>query len=103
MKKPNADIRGPLIVIPDDRREALVEYIALIKKTPLGSLNLEMIVKMYTWKIAENISLLNRLNKPVNRPHITAKTIKRPTSTWLLDTGADVTFYRKDIISKNPH
>jgi hypothetical protein len=50
-----------------------------------------MIVKMCTWKIAENTSLANRLNKRVNHPHITVKTIQGPTSTWLFDTGADVT------------
>ncbi len=29
VKKPNADIRGPVIVVPVDRREALAEYMAL--------------------------------------------------------------------------
>jgi hypothetical protein len=29
VKKPNADIRGPCIVVPVDRREALAEYMAL--------------------------------------------------------------------------
>ncbi len=29
VKKPNADIRGPCIVVPEDRREALAQYMAL--------------------------------------------------------------------------
>jgi hypothetical protein len=66
-----------------------------------------MIVKMCTWKIAENTSLANRLNKRVNRPNITVKTIQGPTSTWLFDTGADVTVmamreFRKIPIEKRP-
>ena len=66
-----------------------------------------MIVKMCTWRIAENTSLANRLNKRVNRPHITVKTIQGPTSTWLFDTGADVTVmamreFRKIPIEKRP-
>jgi hypothetical protein len=76
-------------------------------KNPFGSLNIEIIVKMCTWKIAENTSLANRLNKHVNRPHITVKTIQGPTSTWLFDTGADVTVmamreFRKIPIEKRP-
>jgi hypothetical protein len=44
-----------------------------IQEEPIGSLNIEMIIKMCTWKIAENMSLANRLNKSVNPPHITVK------------------------------
>ncbi len=66
-----------------------------------------MIVKMCTWKIAENTSLANRLNKRVNGLHITVKTIQGPTSTWLFNTGADVTVmamreFRKIPIEKRP-
>jgi hypothetical protein len=62
---------------------------------------------MCMWKIAENTSLSNQLNKQVNRPHITVKTIQGPTSTWLFDTGADVTVmamreFRKIPIEKRP-
>jgi hypothetical protein len=69
------------------------------KKNPFGSLNIEMIVKMFTWKIAENTPLANRLNKHVKQTHI--------TSTWLFDTGADVTGmamreFRKIPIEKRP-
>ena len=66
-----------------------------------------MIVKMCTWKIAENTSLLNRLNKRVSRPHITVETIKGPTTTWLYDTGADISVmsmreFRKIPIANRP-
>jgi hypothetical protein len=60
-----------------------------------------MIVKMCTWKIAENTSLANRLNKRVNHSHITVKTIQGPTSTWLFDTGADVTVLAMRELKKN--
>ena len=76
-------------------------------KNPFGSLNVDMIVKMCTWKIAENTSLLNRLNKRVSRPHITVNTIQGPTTTWLYDTGADISVmsmreFRKIPIENRP-
>ena len=59
------------------------------------------------WEIAENTSLLNRLNKRVSRPHITVKTIQGPTTTWLYDTGADISVmsmreFRKIPIENRP-
>ncbi len=45
---------------------------------------------MCTWKIAENTSLENRLKKSYGRPFISVNTLPGATTTWLYDTGAEV-------------
>ena len=62
---------------------------------------------MCTWKIAENTSLENRLNKKSRRPFISVNTLPGATTTWLYDTGAEVSVmaqreFRKIPIDKRP-
>ncbi len=62
---------------------------------------------MCTWKIAENTSLENRLNKKSRRPFISVNTLPGATTTWLYDTGAEVSVmaqreFRKIPIKKRP-
>jgi len=66
-----------------------------------------MSIKMCTWKIAENTSLENRLNKTSCRPFILVNTLPGATTTWLYDTGAKVSViaqmeFRKIPIGKRP-
>ncbi len=62
-----------------------------------------MIIKTCTWKIAENTSL----EKRSRRPFISVNTLLGATTTWLYDTGAEVSViaqreFRKIPIEKRP-
>jgi hypothetical protein len=66
-----------------------------------------MIINMCTWKIAENTSLENRLNKRYRRPFISVITLLRATTTRLYDIGGEVSVmaqieFRKNPIKKRP-
>jgi hypothetical protein len=60
------------------------------KENPFGSFNIEMIIKMCMMKITENTSLENRLNKRSFQPFVSVNTLPGATTTWLYDTGAEV-------------
>jgi hypothetical protein len=72
------------------------------KTNPFGSVNIEMIIKMCEWKIAENTSLENRLNKKSRRPFISVNTLPGATTTWLYDTGAEVSVMEQREFRKIP-
>ena len=45
---------------------------------------------MCTWKIAENTSLENILNKRSHQPFISVNMLPGATTTWLYDIGGEV-------------
>jgi len=76
-------------------------------KSPFGSLNIEMISKTCTCKIAENTSLENRLSKKSCQSFISVNTLPGATTTWLYDTGAEMSVmvqreFRKIPIENRP-